>query len=93
MIIGFADKETEQFWQTGHSRRIPANIQARAYMKLQQLDAAATLDFLKVPPSNQLEKLKGAYKNHYSIRVNRQWRIVFRFEAGEAQDVAFVDYH
>jgi len=93
MIVNFADKHTEEFWLTGKSRIIPADVRSRAFRRLQLLDAAATLDFLLVPPGNQLEKLKGSRKNQYSIRVNRQWRICFTWKDGEAHDVEFVDYH
>ena len=93
MIVSFADKETESFWRTGKSRKLPADVKARAFRKLQLLDAAAGLDFLRIPPSNQLEKLKGDRKNQYSIRVNQQWRLCFIWKDNEAHDVAFVDYH
>lgn len=93
MIVSFADKETESFWQTGKSRRFPADVKVRAFRKLQLLDAAAGLDFLRVPPSNQLEKLKGDRKNQYSLRVNQQWRLCFVWKDNEAHEVHFVDYH
>lgn len=93
MIASFADKETEQFWLTGKSRRFPADVKVRAFRKLQMPDAAATLDFLRVPPSNQLEKLKGDRQHYYSIRVNQQWRLCFVWRENEAHNVMFVDYH
>ena len=93
MIVSFADRHTEEFWRTGKSRALPADIKARAFRRLQQLHAAATLDFLRVPPGNQLEKLKGDRQSQYSIRVNRQWRVCFVWKDGEAHDVEFVDYH
>ncbi len=93
MIVSFADKETEIFWMTGNSRRFPADVKQRAYRKLQLIDAAATLEFLRVPPSNQLEKLKGDRKHQYSIRVNQRWRVCFVWKDGEAHAVEFVDYH
>lgn len=93
MIVSFADKETERFWRTGKSRKLPADVKARAFRKLQLLDAAASLDFLRIPPSNQLEKLKGDRKNQYSIRVNQQWRLCFIWKDNEAHHVACVDYH
>ena len=93
MIVSFADKETEQFWHTGKSRKIPADVQPRAFRKLQLLDAATELEFLRIPPSNQLEKLLGDRKQSYSIRVNRQWRICFVWRDNEAHAVEFLDYH
>jgi proteic killer suppression protein len=93
MIVSFADKDTEEFWQTGKSRKLPVDARKRAYARLQALDASKELKDLLVPPGNQLEKLKGDRKNQYSIRVNRQWRICFVWKDGEAHDVAFIDYH
>jgi proteic killer suppression protein len=93
MIVSFADKETEHFWRTGDHRRFPAEVKARAFRKLQLLDAAATLDFLRIPPSNHLEKLKGDRKNQYSIRVNQRWRLCFVWKDGDVAEVEFVDYH
>ncbi|MDR3054553.1 MAG: type II toxin-antitoxin system RelE/ParE family toxin [Zoogloeaceae bacterium] len=69
------------------------NIAAVAMRKLQQLHAAATLDFLRVPPGNRLEALQGNRQGGYSIRVNEQWRICFRFQGGDVFDVEIVDYH
>ena len=83
MIRDFADKETEKFWMTGESRKIPGDIQRRAYKKLSLLDAAVDLSFLRVPPSNNLEKLTGDRQDFYSIRINRQWRICFKWEDGD----------
>jgi len=93
MIKSFADRETKRFWETGQSRRIPAAIQQRALDKLQMLNAAETIANLRLPPSNNLERLIGDRAGRWSIRVNRQYRIVFRFDAGSAHDVEFVDYH
>jgi proteic killer suppression protein len=93
MIVSFADKETENFWLTGKTRIFPADVKARAFRKLQLLDAAFSLDFLRVPPGNQLEKLHGTRKEQYSIRVNQQWRICFIWQNNEAHRVQFVDYH
>ena len=72
---------------------LAGNIQQRAREKLKYLDAAATLVDLKVPSGNQLEALKGDRKGQYSIRVNQQWRLCFRWNAGEAFEVEIVDYH
>ena len=70
-----------------------ANIETIAMRKLQQIHAAASLEFLRVPPGNRLEKLSGNRAGQYSIRINDQWRICFRFESGKALDVEIVDYH
>ncbi len=72
---------------------MPVDIQRAALRKLKMLDAAVTLVDLKVPPGNRLEKLKGSGAGKYSIRINDQWRICFRFENAEAMDVEIVDYH
>ena len=93
MIKSFQDKETERFLATGHSRKIGADIQERALKKLQILDAAQAIEDLRAPPSNNLEKLNGDRSGFWSIRVNKQWRIIFRFDDGNAFDVAFIDYH
>jgi toxin HigB-1 len=93
VIRSFADSETERFYETGRSRRYPPEIRARAAMRLTQLDAATQIEDLKQPPSNRLEALKGDRKGQWSIRINDQWRVCFRFEKGDAYDVAIVDYH
>lgn len=74
-------------------RKIPADLQRVALRKLRMLDAAVSLEDLKVPPANRLEKLKGRREGQYSIRINDQWRICFRFQNSEATDVEIVDYH
>ena len=93
MIQSFADAETERFYTTGKSRRIPTEILLRAAKRLTQLNAATRIDDLRLPPSNQLEALKGNRKGQWSIRINDQWRICFHFDKGDAFDVAIVDYH
>lgn len=93
MIQSFADAETERFYTTGKSRRIPTEILLRAAKRLTQLNAATRIDDLRLPPSNQLEALKGDRKGQWSIRINDQWRICFHFDKGDAFDVAIVDYH
>lgn len=93
MIRSFADAETERFYTTGRSKRIAADIQKRAVMRLTQLDAATQIGDLKFPPSNQLEALKRDRKGQWSIRINDQWRVCFRFAEGDAFDVEIVDYH
>lgn len=93
MIRSFKSRETERLWQGQPSRKFPADVQDRALRKLRQLDAASTMDDLKNPPGNRLEALKGNLKGWWSIRVNDQWRICFRWSEGDALDVEMVDYH
>jgi proteic killer suppression protein len=93
MIASFRDKETEQLWQSGKNRRVPADLQRRAFKKLAILNAAVTLDNLKVPPGNQLEALRGSRRGQHSIRVNDQYRVCFVWRDGNALEVEVVDYH
>ena len=92
MIASFADKETERVWHGVVSRRLPASIQLKARLKLRMLNAAVRLDDLRIPPANRLEALAGDRKGQYSIRINDQWRLCFRWQSGQASDVAIVDY-
>jgi proteic killer suppression protein len=93
VIRSFRDRETERVWGREHSKRLPGDIQERALMKLQQLHAASDLKDLSIPASNQLEALKGDRKGEYSIRINKQWRICFKWDVGHASDVEITDYH
>lgn len=93
MIQSFADSETGRFYTTGRSRRLPTEIRARAAMRLTQLNAATQIEDLRSPPSNRLEALKGDRKGQWSVRINEQWRVCFRFSKGDAFDVEIVDYH
>ena len=93
MIASFRDKETETLWQAGRNRRLPADLQRRAFKKLAILNAAVTLDNLKVPPGNQLEALRGSRAGQHSIRVNDQYRVCFVLREGSAFEVEIVDYH
>lgn len=93
MIRNFADKEAEKVWKGTPSRRLPADIQAVARRKLRMLNSAATLDDLRIPPANRLEALRGDRKGQYSIRINDQWRVCFRWKGGDVHDVEIVDYH
>ena len=93
MIQSFRCKETERIWQGQASRKFPADIQDRALRKLRQVDAASTIEDLRHPPGNRLEALKGDYAGYFSIRINDQYRIVFRFERSDVRDVQIVDYH
>ena len=93
MIESFADVETQSLFATGKSRRLPPEILRRAVMRLTQLDAATDADDLRQPPSNRLESLSGDRLGQWSIRINDRWRVCFRFERGNAQDVEIIDYH
>lgn len=93
MIRLFASAETERFFATGKSRRLPTEILKRAAMRLTQLNAATSVEDLRIPPSNRLEALKGDRKGQWSIRIDNQWRLCFRFTEGDAFDVEIVDYH
>jgi len=93
MIRTFANFETEWYFSTGNSRRLPTEILKRAAMRLTQINEATVIDDLRFPPSNRLEALKGDRKGRWSIRINEQWRICFRFVNGDAFDVEIVDYH
>ena len=93
VIRSFASSETERFFATGKSRWIPSEIRTRAVMRLTQLNAATAIDDLRSPPSNRLEALKGDRKGRWSIRINEQWRVCFRFKGGDAFEVEIVDYH
>ncbi len=92
MIKSFRCRDTEQLASGYRVRRFVA-FERIAQRKLAQLNAATTLDFLRVPPGNRLEALKGNRKGQYSIRINDQWRLCFRFENGNIYDVEIVDYH
>lgn len=95
MIINFKDKDTERVFNGEHARRIPTELQRRAQIKLTLLDAASCLDVMRVPPSNHLEKLKGSRSDEWSIRINDQWRITFKYNADKKNfyDVSIEDYH
>jgi len=93
MIKSFEDKESEKIFGRGFSGKLPQNIQHLARRKLVMLDAGYELNDLRVPPGNRLEALKGNRKGQHSIRINDQWRICFKWKAGDAYDVEIADYH
>jgi toxin HigB-1 len=93
MIRSFASKETERLFHRQASRRLPQDIQLRARVKLEVLNAVEQIEDLRIPPSNHLEKLGGNREGQYSIRINNQWRICFSWYDGDAYDVEIVDYH
>lgn len=93
MLKSFADPETEKLWRGMRSRRLPADVQRRALIKLQLIDAAVELAFLRLPPGNRLESLKGNRTGQHSIRINDQWRICFNWTGTDAENVEITDYH
>ena len=93
MLKSFADKESERIWNGQHSKRLPITIQQRALNKLAMMSQAADLNDLKIPPANRLEALKGDRSGQFSIRINQQWRICFRWKDGDAYEVEITDYH
>ena len=93
MIRSFSDTETERFYATGKSHRLPTEILKRAAMRLMQVDAATRIEDLRMPPSNRLEALSHDSIGQWSIRINDQWRVCFRYTNGDAYNVEIVDYH
>ncbi|MDO8319843.1 type II toxin-antitoxin system RelE/ParE family toxin [Rhodoferax sp.] len=93
MIRSFSDKETESLFRTGKSRRLPPDILRRAILRLNQLEHTISVDELRFPPANRLEALHGDRDGQWSIRVNSQWRVCFRFIDGDVFEVEITDYH
>ena len=93
MIRGFRCKETEKLFGRVFSRKLPHDVQRVARRKLEILDAAETLEDLRIPPANRLEKLHGKRAGQHSIRINDQWRLCFVWRETNAHDVEIVDYH
>jgi proteic killer suppression protein len=93
MIKSFRCKETEKVFSRQPSRRFPPSMQRKAYRKLILLDAAEKLDDLRIPPGNRLGKLSGDRKGQYTIRINDQFRVCFKWYEGNACEVEIVDYH
>jgi len=93
MILSFRDRETERVWAGERSRRLPPWIHAAAYRKLRWLNRAVVLSDLAMPPGNRLEALVGRRLGQFSIRINDQWRICFRWTSRGVEDVEIVDYH
>ncbi len=93
MIRSFRDPETQKIFELEKSRRLPTDIQQTALRKLRMLNNARTINDLRVPPSNRLEKLIGNRDGQHSIRINDQWRICFEWDANDAYNVEIVDYH
>ena len=93
MIKSFKCKETNKIFNREYSQKLPMDIQKVAFRKLKMVNRAFVLDDLKVPPGNKLESLRGDRKGQYSIRINNQWRICFKWKDQDAFDVEIVDYH
>ena len=93
MILSFGDKATGKIWKGERVKNIPVDIQEPGRQKLRMLNNSENIADLLIPPSNRLEKLKGDLKDFYSIRTNRQWRIIFKWDMGNATEVKIIDYH
>jgi proteic killer suppression protein len=93
MILSFGDKDTEQIYSGIRVKKLPLEIQNVGRRKLRMLNNSQSINDLKIPPSNRLEKLSGRLNDYYSIRINDQWRIIFKWIEGQSEDVKIVDYH
>lgn len=93
MIDSFGDKETELIWDGYVSKKLPSTIQQTARRKLVHIHSAVSINDLRIPPGNRLEKLSGSLSGFHSIRINDQWRIIFNWSNGNANEVKIVDYH
>jgi proteic killer suppression protein len=93
MIRSFRDRDSERLFARYSSRRLPPDLQRPALRKLAVLDAADSLEDLRVPPGNRLEKLAGDREGQWSIRINERWRVCFVWRDGDAHEVEIVDYH
>ncbi len=93
MIKSFGNKETEKIWNGKLSKKLPLNIQAIARRKLRMLNNSQDIQDLRIPPANRLEKLGGKLKDFHSIRINKQWRIIFVWNNGNTFHTEIIDYH
>lgn len=93
MILSFGSKETEKVWNGERVRKWPIEVQTVGRRKLRMLNNSQNISDLRIPPSNRLEKLGGKLKDFYSIRINDQWRIIFRWDDGSFSNVEIIDYH
>ena len=93
MIVSFGSKETEKIWNGERVKNLPLEIQQIGRRKLRMLNNSQNIKDLRVPPSNKLEKLSGKMSDFYSIRINDQWRIVFKWDSVNASEVTIMDYH
>lgn len=93
MILSYGSKDTQKIWVGERAKKIPSEIQQIGRRKLRMLNNSQSLIDLQIPPSNKLEKLKGDLMDFYSIRINDQWRIIFKWSSGNAFEVEIIDYH
>ena len=93
MIISFGNSDTEQVWLGNRVKKLPIEIQNIGRRKLRMLNNSVDIADLRIPPANRLEKLSGKLKEFYSIRINDQWRIILKWNAGNAFEVEIIDYH
>lgn len=93
MIISFGNSDTEQVWLGNRVKKLPIEIQNIGRRKLRMLNNSVDIADLRIPPANRLEKLSGNLKDFYSIRINNQWRIIFKWNVGIASQVEIIDYH
>ena len=93
MIKSFGDKESEKIWNGIRSKKFPNEIQDVVRRKLRMINNAQDVNDLRIPPANRLEKLKGDLQEYYSIRINNQWRIIFKWINNDAYEIRIVDYH
>jgi len=93
MIVSFGSKDTEKIWNGERIKKIPTEIQQVGRRKLRMWNNSQHIIDLTIPPSNRLEKLSGNLKDFYSIRINDQWRIIFKWENNHAEEVEIIDYH
>ena len=93
MIVSFGNSDTEKVWNGIRVKKLPAEIQNIGRRKLRMLNNFVNLTDLRIPPANRLEKLSGKLKDFYSIRLNDQWRLIFKWNSGNASGVEIIDYH
>jgi proteic killer suppression protein len=93
MILSFGSKEAEKIWNGERVKNLPLDIQHIGRRKLRMLNNSQNLADLRIPPSNRLEKLSGKMSDFYCIRINDQWRIIFKWEDGNTTEVTIIDYH
>ena len=93
MILSFGNSDTEIVWKGNRVKHLPLEIQNIGRRKLRMINNSVDLVDLRIPPANKLEKLMGKLKDFYSIRINDQWRIIFKWNAGNAFEVQIIDYH
>lgn len=93
MIISFGNKETEKIWNGFVVKKPTIEVQQIARRKLRMLHNSMNINDLRIPPSNRLEKISGDLNHFYSIRINKQWRIIFCWDNGNAEKVEIIDYH